>query len=377
MNDDLRFSRILVVDDDPGLQHVIERILGRKYEVVCTSEPDEALKLNVEFRPDLAILDIYMPLMNGFELMRQLQGQRADIDVIIMTGDTAEPDSNLVRAIDEGAFYFVQKPFERRVLLTLVSRCLELRQLRRERQKHLSRLESELHDAQQFQLSFLPPTEANVGKLRIAARYLACQELAGDFYDYVTADDGSVAVLVADVVGHGASAAMMTGVVKSSFRAAHACDYDPIEVIQQLRTSLQVFEDSRFVTVFCARLDTQRGVLEFANAGHPPAILKRRDGTSQMLEATGPLVCSALAGLPFDKQAVEIEPGDSLFVYTDGVAEAESPHEIFGHGRIRSLISQSVLEDPALLDWLLERLSDFAGSNAYEDDVTIMTVGVD
>jgi sigma-B regulation protein RsbU (phosphoserine phosphatase) len=372
-----RRQRILVVDDDPGLQHVVSRVLGKRHDVHCASSPPEAIVAAAKFRPHLAILDIYMPEMNGFELMRSLRSEIPELDVIIMTGDTAEPDANLIRAIDEGAFYFIQKPFERRVLLALVARCLELRRLRKERQQHVERLERELADARRFQDSFLPPPLAECGSLRIAARYLACQELAGDFYDYVFTPDHGVALLVADVVGHGASAAMMTGIVKSAFHSAYTDEFAPSAVIAHLQNSLRVFEDSRFVTVFCARLDPARQRLEYTNAGHPPAILRRRDGSAELLEATGPLVCPALAELPHRQEHVPFAAGDSLLVYTDGLAEAAGSQEMFGHARIRSLVTGSSLHGPALLERLLAELSQFAGAANYDDDVTALTLEQD
>jgi sigma-B regulation protein RsbU (phosphoserine phosphatase) len=376
MTETQRRPRILIVDDDPGLQHAVARVLGRRHEVQSASSPSEAMTAVATFRPHLAILDIYMPQMNGFELMRSLRSQFPDLDVIIMTGDTAEPDANLIRAIDEGAFYFIQKPFERRVLLTLVARCLELRRLRAEKQAHVQRLERELADARRFQQSFLSPPLAECGNLRIAARYLACQELAGDFYDYVFTPDGGVALLVADVVGHGASAAMMTGIVKSAFHSAHVEGFAPAAVIAHLQNSLRVFEDSRFVTVFCARLDAARERLSYTNAGHPPAILRRRNGTAELLEATGPLVCPALAELPHEEASTALEAGDRLLAYTDGLAEAGAGQEMFGHGRIRSLVLGSSLSGPALLELLLTELSQFVGGAAYDDDVTVLTLDI-
>ena len=97
--------------------------------------------------------------MNGFEVTRALKAAQPDIDVILMTGNSEEPDDTLIRAIDEGAFYFIQKPFDRRVLLALVNRCLELRELREEREQFLRRVERELEEARQFQLSLLPPAQ--------------------------------------------------------------------------------------------------------------------------------------------------------------------------------------------------------------------------
>jgi len=102
-----------------------------------------------------------------------------------MTGSVRELDAQLTRALREKAFYFLQKPFDREVLQTLVGRCLDLRRLEKENQRHLKRLEQELAEARAFQQSMLPPEQGWVGGISIAARYQPSAELGGDFYDYV------------------------------------------------------------------------------------------------------------------------------------------------------------------------------------------------
>ncbi len=191
-----------------------------------------------------------------------------------MTGNAEEPDDNLIKAIDEGAFYFIQKPFDRRVLLALVNRCLELRGLREEREGFLRRVERELEEARQFQISLLPPPHFDLGGISIHALYKACTELAGDIYDYVEAGGGAVSLLIADVVGHGTSAAMMTGVVKAAFRASHVDGFEPRAVVERVREGIRDFDASRFVTLCCARLDPRRRELTYVNAGHPEPIAR-------------------------------------------------------------------------------------------------------
>ena len=252
MNVEPHGARILVVDDDPGILHALSRILGRRHKVTCVASGPAALEEAQRLRPDLAIVDIRMPEMTGFEVTRGLKAALRDVDVILMTGNAEEPDDNLIQAIDEGAFYFIQKPFDRRVLLALVTRCLELRRLREEREKFLGRVERELEEARRFQQSLLPPPHFERAGLSIDARYLACTELAGDIYDYVTAPDGTVALLIADVVGHGTSAAMMTAVVKAAFRASHGDGFLPRAVVERVQEGIRDFDPARFVTLCCA-----------------------------------------------------------------------------------------------------------------------------
>jgi sigma-B regulation protein RsbU (phosphoserine phosphatase) len=369
-----RGARILVVDDDPGILRAVSRVLGRRHHVTCAATGAAALEGVSLLRPDLAVVDIRLPEMTGFEVTRGLKAALPDVDVILMTGNAEEPDENLIRAIDEGAFYFIQKPFDRRVLLALVTRCLELRRLRGEREQYLRRVERELEDARQFQLSLLPPPHLGLSGLSLAARYLACNELAGDFYDYVATDDGGVALVIADVVGHGASAAMMTGVVKAAFRASHADGYEPLAVIGRVREGLRDFDASRFVTLCCARVDVARHELTYVNAGHPEPIARMGSADPVLLDPTGPLLSSALGDLPCDQATLKVSPGDTLLFYTDGVTEARGPGGMFGQGRLVSAVMRGGRRGPDLLDGLLAEMAAFSGSTDHQDDVTILAL---
>jgi sigma-B regulation protein RsbU (phosphoserine phosphatase) len=363
---------ILVVDDDPGILRAVSRILGRRHHVACVATGAAALQEAGRLRPDLAVVDIRLPEMTGFEVTRGLKAALRDVDVILMTGNAEEPDDNLVQAIDEGAFYFIQKPFDRRVLLTLVTRCLELRRLRGERERFLRRVERELEEARQFQLSLLPPPHLELPGLSIAARYLACHELAGDIYDYVATGDDAAALLIADVVGHGTSAAMMTGVVKAAFRSAHVDGFEPLAVIGRVREGLRDFDASRFVTLCCARVDMRRRELTYVNAGHPVPIARTRSARPVLLVPTGPLLSSALGDLPCEQATLGLAPGDSFLFYTDGVTEAPGSSGMFGQERLVTALMRGERRGPDLLDGLLAEVTAFSGSATQQDDITIL-----
>jgi sigma-B regulation protein RsbU (phosphoserine phosphatase) len=146
----MRRARILIVDDEPGMLRAVERVLGEQHDVVGTRLSREALATATEFHPELAIVDIRMPDLDGFELMAQLKSRCPAIDVILMTGSVDDLDEKLIRAIRSPAFYFIQKPFDREVLRTLVERCVELRWRREEHRQNLKRLETEMAEAAPF-----------------------------------------------------------------------------------------------------------------------------------------------------------------------------------------------------------------------------------
>jgi sigma-B regulation protein RsbU (phosphoserine phosphatase) len=365
---------ILVVDDEAGLLRTVERVLGGRYEVVTALGPEAALERIEEIRPDLAILDIYMGETDGFALMEQLRARRPDLDFIIMTGVLHELDTQIVRSIREKAFYFIQKPFDRELLLTLVERCLELRRLAARDREHVTKLEKELEEARAFQQGMLPPETASLGGFSIAARYLPCEELAGDFYDYTTTPSGAVAVLVADVCGHGVSAAMLVGIVKSAFHDAWREDYDPLSVVDRTASSLRAHDESRYVTLACARFDRTGEHLEYTTAGHPPPLLFGDGREVEELPPTGSPILRAIPDPRWWKHRVELRPGDRFLLYTDGITETPSGDEQFGEARFRDLLLDAEERGPALLARIVTEVDRFAAGRPPRDDRTLLLV---
>jgi phosphoserine phosphatase RsbU/P len=369
-------SRILVVDDEPGMVRAVERVLGGIHRVIGSQSSAQAAAIATEFRPDLVILDIRMPELDGFELTARLKADHPDVDIIMMTGSLDDLDQKLIRAIRSHAFYFIQKPFDREVLQTLVERCLELRWRRQENRRHLHRLERELGDARAFQQGLLPDVDMASDHVSICSRYVSCSELGGDLCDYVAIDSGRFALLVADVMGHGVSAAMLTGVVKSAFRAAHADGYEPIAVLERLRSSMAAFGPERFVTLIAAVLAIEGGRLDYVNAGHPAGLLGATDGQLVRLASTGPLVSPALPDSAWEQRRVHMGPGDLLLLYTDGVSDALAMADDSGEEAILAAVGQHALGGAPLLDTILTRVREQLGGRPQTDDLTLLTATI-
>jgi len=363
---------ILVVDDEPGMLRAVERVLAPRHPVLVAGSATEALAHAREAEPDLAILDIRMPDMDGYELSGRLREVCPGIDVIFMTGSVHELDSQHIRAIRERAFYFMQKPFDREVLLTLVDRCLEQRRLFAQNRAHVARLEAELAAARAFQESLLPGTSLELPGLTLAGRALPCDELGGDLYDFVAIGERA-ALLVADVSGHGVAAAMLTGIVKSAFRASRAEDFDPRAVVDRVSRAMASFDDGCFVTLFAARAG--RGVLEYVSAGHTPALLWGAERPLETLGLTGPLVSPAFTGMTWDQERREIASGERLLVFTDGLTEArDEAGNLWGEERLAALAVDSSAVDVALVDEVIAAERAFAAGRPPEDDRTLLTV---
>jgi phosphoserine phosphatase RsbU/P len=367
--------RILAVDDEPGMLRAIERVLGAIHDVTISGSSREALARAAAAPPDLAILDIRMPELDGFELMERLTAEHPGIDVILMTGSIDEQDEKLVRAIRGAAFYFIQKPFDRDVLRTLVDRCVELRRRREDNRRYVQRLERELDAARTFQQGLLPDAQAFSGGVRISCHHTPSSELGGDLYDYASDRAGRTALLIADVAGHGAGAAMLTAVVKSAFRASEPDDYDPVAVTDRVRGSVAAFGEERFVTLIAMRISPRDGTLSYVNAGHPPGLLWNAGGRLDRLAGTGLLISPALPHLGWQRVTVPFAPGDQVLVYTDGVTDAFF-REMDGEPRLRVAIEQHLAGGPALLDAILADIAHHRPHRAPEDDITLMTAAL-
>jgi sigma-B regulation protein RsbU (phosphoserine phosphatase) len=371
----MKSARILVVDDEPGMLRAVDRVLSKDHHVVGTRLSREALSMAGDFHPELAIVDIRMPDLDGFELMAQLKARFPGIDVILMTGSVDDLDDKLVRAIRSPAFYFIQKPFDREVLRTLVDRCLELRWRREEHRLNLERLETEMAEARAFQQSLLPDRETVVNGVAVCCRYTPSSALGGDLYDYA-ASTGRTALLIADVSGHGVSAAMLTGIVKSAFHASHVDGFEPAAVVQRVSMGLAAFSPERFVTMVAALISPEERQLRYVNAGHPPVALWGRTRQPRWLHSTGPLVSPALMESTWESPVVPIHEGDHLLLYTDGISDALADDNGKSEKGFTRIIDRASEGGAPLLDTILADVHRRLAGRPQPDDLTLLTASV-
>jgi sigma-B regulation protein RsbU (phosphoserine phosphatase) len=371
--DDRRQDRILIVDDDPGVRRALERILAPAYPVESVAGATEAMALLDEEDFDLALVDVRLKDGDGYSLCQSIRARRPATDVILITGSISEPDEKLFRSLEEGAFYFLFKPFERRVLLALVERCLMLQHERESNERYAQALADDLEKARRFQFSLLPREPVAADGWRIEGRLLSCDALGGDFY-LAQAVDGGLAFSVSDVVGHGVSAAMYAGMLRSTLDAARRRGPDPERVARELLAGLDFFEAATTATLVYGLL-LPDGRARLFNAGHPPLVWQKNDA-AEHLGATGLLLHRYFRDRPLPPVEIAMSPGDRLLIYTDGASEARNPaDQELGVEKLAEAFRE--MKDRSLgeaLDGLMDLVRAHCGGRPVADDVTVVGI---
>lgn len=199
--------------------------------------------------------------------------------------------------------------------------------------------------------------------------------VGGDFFDVFQLDGGVIGLVIGDVAGKGVDAAVFTSVAKHSLRAyASDCASDPAQVMAKLnRTLARDTPVGSFATIVFLTLDTANGVLRYCNAGHVPAVIARKDGTTTLLGATSPLV-GAFEESTFIEHTAILEPDDLLVLFTDGIVEARRDTELFGERRAAQLLAAcDPLTPTTAVECLVEGVTEFAG-DLMRDDIAVLAV---
>jgi len=371
---------VLVVDDAPANIRVVNEILHNTYKVRIATNGAKALELvNQSPGPDLILLDVVMPGMDGYEVCARLKSDPAtrDIPVIFLTGQTEITDET--RGFEVGAVDYIHKPFSPAVVAARVQTHLALRETREQLARQLMAIRTELETARQIQLSILPREIPDRASLDIAARYVPMSSVAGDFYDFMVLDENRTGILVADVSGHGMPAALIASMLKIAFASQSAHAGDPAKVLSGLNQALCGKFQGHYVTAAYAVIDTDKRSVFYAGAGHPPLLLRdRASGKARRFLENG-LFLGYFPHATYSAVETTFLEGDWVLFYTDGIPEmTDASEEQFGEDRLKQFLEQnSDLAAADFADRLLDHLSRWScrtSDQEPDDDVTLLAV---
>jgi sigma-B regulation protein RsbU (phosphoserine phosphatase) len=375
------------VDDEPDLEILIrQRFRKQIREDVMRFEfaqngVQALLKLDEHQDISVVLSDINMPEMDGLTLLEKI-GERNEPCLKSVIVSAYGDMENIRTAMNRGAFDFLTKPINFVDLETTISRTLQqlevLRQATRDREQLLW-VKNDLNTAARIQQSILPqtfPPFPNRTEFDIYAQMVPAKEVGGDFYDFFFIDPTHLCFLIADVSGKGVPAALYMMVAKTLLKSEGQRLGEPSRILSCVNTILAEDNDScMFATVFCGILDTETGEVCFANAGHNPPLVMDVAGVRYLAPQAG-FVLGPMEDIVYTTERLVMQPGDTLFLYTDGVTEASNhADELYGEPRLLDALQKAPREDlVALVHTIRADVASHAAGAPQSDDVTMVAI---
>ena len=371
---------VVVVDDDVTNLKMAGRILSKNNMRVTALKSGMALLDYIKTnKPDLILLDIKMPGLDGFETMRRLQEQMnpsEKIPVIFLTADDSQDAETHGLAL--GAMDFIKKPFIPDVLVLRVRHTIDLVRLQRDLEQENERIRSELAMASRIQSAMLPgifPAFPERKEFDIYASMDPVRGVGGDFFDFFFIDRDHLCLLIADVSGKGIPAALFMMASKIILADNAKSGKSPAQILQDTNEAICANNpEEMFVTVWLGILDISTGLLTTANAGHEYPALMHADGQFELFRDRHGLVVGGMPGVKYHEHSLQMYPGSKLFVYTDGVPEAtDAENALFGTTRMLEALNAHANESPKqILHGVRQAVNEFVSDMEQFDDLTMM-----
>lgn len=381
--------KILSVDDEAPLELLMKQYFRRKirngeYEFYFAHNGLEALAILYN-NPDIEIIlsDINMPEMDGLTLLAKVNEMRNPALRVIMVSAYGDM-KNIRQAMNNGAFDFATKPIDMDDLSVTIEKAIEQIRFVHESQKAHTQLESlkkdltTARDIQQYILpQVFPPFPEESDKMDVYASMEAAKDIGGDFYDFFRIDDERFAFVIADVCGKGIPAALFMAVSRTMIRSKGSqCDNAGECLTESNRLLASYSVDCMFLTVFYAIYNTNTGFITYCNAGHNPPHLLRANGTIEELPMARNMIVGAFDDIEYKEDTLQLEHGDTLVMFTDGVTEAmNGAEQEFGVERLDNILSGMAGKgSQQIVEAVKAGVSDFVGDAEQSDDITMLVL---
>ncbi len=365
-------NRIVVIEDDPAiLRGLADNLRLVSYEVLTAADGEAGYRLVRERQPDLVILDLMLPGMDGFDVCRQMRKSGLATPVLILTAQDQE--GNRIQGFEAGADDYVTKPFSIRELLGRVRAIL-----RRSEGRSDIASQRELDEARHNQEKLLPSDIPQISGVGIAGTSRPARIVGGDYFDVLKFNEDTLAVCIADVCGKGMPAALLMAGLQATVKAHASARTQPQQLCEKVnRAMCQNMAPGRFVSFFYALISAKQKRFTYCNAGHNPPLFFSGISPAQRLDRGGGIL-GVFTHWLYEERELHLESGDRILMYTDGITESRSPGgEEFGEGRLLELVrSLRDLKAAALTEAVVSAATQFSNGN-FDDDLTVVAISVD
>lgn len=375
-------KNILIVDDVTMNRKIIKGILSKLVNNINIIEAEDGFKaLDIIYQQDISvvILDIMMPGKDGIEVLSELKANPKTKNLPVIMCSAIHETNSVEKALNLGALDYFTKPLsEEQMRITLplkVKNALEYYENKKELLKFYDHFKEEMQFAEQIQKA-LVSEYVDLNNAEMWSRYIPCEEIGGDIFCVKQVED-KFWFMIADISGHGISAALISTMINVIFNLSVEFCSTPDEILKRInKTLFEVFNDSKYglISAFAGYISDKS--LCYVNAGQPYPVLCRKSGDIETLDARGFLL-GIFEDCEFSSACKTIESGDAILLYTDGLFDKGSNKGFAKWDLVKDYCEKNklelVLNSNTFLDDIVQEFSALGG-NDFIDDVAVMII---
>ncbi|PKL45370.1 MAG: hypothetical protein CVV42_18555 [Candidatus Riflebacteria bacterium HGW-Riflebacteria-2] len=378
-------GKILLVDDEPFNRDMLSRRLQKRgLQVIQAESGKEALALIAGELPELVLLDVMMPDMDGIETLRKIREKHPaqELPVIMVTARDATDD--IVEALELGANDYLTKPVDFQIALARIRTQLSLRKATHENALYTKRAELEMKVARTVYRALLPSEFPEMEQFSFGLIFEPCFSIGGDFFEIISYPETSqTGILFADVSGHGVSGAILTAMFKAWVNMAFREHASPKDALRWLNEKIsEDFPAGYFVCVFFVMLNDRTGEASYFSASPDVPLLMRNDGTIEEISDGGRPLGLFSMDMDIDDDELfpagsfTLAPGETLILFTDGLPDIQKKcGSRIGLSGVTDWLKETGLVTPqAITDALFSRAKTLLAGRNQEDDMMIMAI---
>ena len=366
---------ILIVDDNPASLDILQtRLAANNYETLTATDGEEGLAMARDKQPDLILLDIMMPKMDGIEVCRRLKADPSlPFMPIIMV--TAKADSkDVVAGLEAGGDEYLTKPVDHAALIARVKSMLRIKALHDTVLGQSAQLKVQLETATKIQSLFWPKIPELKAGGHIWAVSVPATYVGGDLYDVIPLPDDSLLAYVADVSDKGVPAALIMAALSTKIRSEAQNQSEVDKLLETVNNSTYSLtsEEGFFATIVLARYWPRSGKMQLTLGGHLQPLWIIESGIGNLPQING-ISLGVTPDVHYEKKEIILSPGESVLLFSDGVIEAENEdNELFGNDRLVDCINNT--KGPPWGKGLLDLINHWRGKANANDDLTLLEI---
>ncbi|HOK41945.1 MAG TPA: fused response regulator/phosphatase [bacterium] len=368
----MKKNKILIVDDVLENRLILATILKNRtdYELYFATNGEDVISNISEIMPDLILLDIMMPGLNGFEVAKILKSKETIRDIPIIFISALESINDKIKAFENGGIDYITKPFNSEEVLTRINAHIKLKNYYDEIQRLNNEIKEELELANKIQKSILKENILNFTNIKFYSKFIPYEKISGDFFDIIELSKNNYLFILTDITGHGISAAFYTMIIKTIFYYLGSLIVLPNTIMNTMNNDLMnLLLQNYYPSAFIGFIDVKRKILKYSNAGHICPLLFSSNKNEIIQLDKKNILLGVEKNFDYELFEINLSEGDKFFLFTDGLIENISSME-----QIKSYIKNNINNQlEKIVEGLIEYNLNLSQEKKFYDDVTILS----